>query len=206
MALTNATPHPMIRNLTVRLFAGLFFLNLLVSQAAAVDQAKAIVNALDPSSMNELFEVAHSQPDAALTNIIPVSANTFRFLFVWPQSNPTMTFDRVGRSFAERFAYFAQQWKLLAVGFCLSGTTMTFGTAPYGEEQVNVAYRDIEVRYAMTHQPACQGRYVSLAEMEDTVKSPAIPKGYSIGALPLSPAEGLKPFLPSPAQESAPVQ
>ncbi len=101
----------------------------LVSEASAADQAKAIVNSLDPKSINELFEVARRQPDAALTNISPVSANTFRFLFIWPASNPTMTYDRVGRSFAERFAGFAEQWKLLAAGFCLTSARMVFATA-----------------------------------------------------------------------------
>ena len=192
----------MIRQLTLKSFtAGLLALCIPVSEASAGDQAKAIVNALDPKTMNELFEVARRQPDAAVTNITPVSANTFRFLFIWPASNPTMTYDRVGRSFAERFAYFADQWKLLAAGFCLSGSSLAFGTAPYGEEEVNVAYRDIEVRYAMGRQAPCAGRYLSIAEVERTLKSSATPNGYSIGSLPspsqqmTTPEEGLKPFL-----------
>ena len=79
-----------------------------VPAAWAGDQAKAIVNSLDPKSMNELFEALPAQPDAALTNIVPVSPNKFRFLFVWPGSNPLMTYDRVGLSFADRFAAFAR--------------------------------------------------------------------------------------------------
>jgi hypothetical protein len=186
----------MIRQLTLKSFAaGLLALCAPLSVASAGDRAKEIVNGLDPKSMNELFEVARRQPDAALTNITPVSANTFRFLFIWPASNPTMTYDRVGRSFAERFAYFAEQWKLLAAGFCLSGSNLAFSTATYGEQEVNIAYRNIEVRYAMGRQANCEGRYISLSEVEKTLKSSSTPNGYSIGSLPAAPEEGLKPFL-----------
>ena len=186
----------MIPKLTFKSFAaGLLALCGPVSVASAGDQAKEIVNSLDPKSMNDLFEVARRQPDAALTNITPVSANTFRFLFIWPASNPTMTYDRVGRSFAERFAYFAEQWKLLAAGFCLSGANLAFGTTTYGEQEVNIAYRNIEVRYAMGKQANCEGRYISLAEVEKTLKSSSASNGYSIGSLPAAPEEGLKPFL-----------
>ncbi len=199
----------MIRQITFKAFAaGLLTLCIPVSESAAGDQAKAIVNALDPKTMNELFEVARRQPDAALTNIAPVSANKFRFLFIWPASNPAMTYDRVGRSFAERFAYFASQWKLLAAGFCLPGPSLSFGTVTYGEEEVNIAYRDIEVRYAMGRQAPCEGRYISIADVERT-SSPAS-NGYSIGSLPspsehlTAPEDGLKPFLnpgtPAPAE------
>lgn len=186
----------MIQQLTLKGFAaGLLALCLPVSVASAGDQAKEIVNSLDPKSMNELFEVARRQPDAALTNITPVSANKFRFLFIWPGSNPAMTYDRVGRSFAERFAYFAEQWKLLAAGFCLSGANLAFGTTTYGEQEVNIAYRDIEVRYPMGKQANCEGRYISLADVEKTLKSSSASNGYSIGSLPAAPEEGLKPFL-----------
>ena len=186
----------MIRQLTLKTFAAsLLALCVPVSAASAGDLAKAIINGLDPKSMNDLFDVARRQPDAALTNITPVSANTFRFLFIWPASNPTMTYDRVGRSFAERFAYFAEQWKLLAAGFCLSGANLAFGTTTYGEQDVNIAYRDIEVRYAMGKQANCEGRYISLAEVEKTLKSSSASNGYSIGSLPAAPEEGLKPFL-----------
>jgi hypothetical protein len=120
-----------------------------------------------------------------------------------------MTYDRVGRSFAERFAYFAEQWKFLAAGFCLSGPNLMFGTASYGEDEVNVAYRDIEVRYAIGKQPPCEGRYLSIAEVERAIKSSAMSNGYSIGALPApsqkmtTPEEGLKPFLnPGPGAPS----
>ena len=200
----------MIQPLRFKAFAAALLALCLPAQAAfAGEQAKDIVNSLDPKSMNELIEVSRTQPDAALTNIVPASANTFRFLFVWPASNPTMTFDRVERAFAERFALFAEQWKLLASGFCLSGSSLFFGTAPYGGQDVNIAYRNIELRYAMgTHLP-CEGRYVSLAEVESSIRpSPAL-RGYSIGALPLpspqaAPQDGLKPFLnpnlPSPPQ------
>lgn len=172
------------------------------SDASATDQAKAIVNSLDPRSITELFEVARRQPDAALTNIAPVSANKFRFLFIWPASNPTMTFERVGQSFAERFAIFAEQWKLLASGFCLPATRMVFVTAPYGEEELNLAYRDIEIRYNLGWQPPCQGRFISLAEVEQAVISAAPSRGYNASApnQTTAPEEALKPFLnPAPA-------
>ena len=200
----------MIRQRTFKgIAAGLLALCIPIAEASAAgDQAKAIVNSLDSKTMNELFEVARRQPDAALTNITPVSANTFRFLFVWPASNPAMTYERVGRSFAERFAIFADQWKLLAAGFCLPSSSLFFGTATYGEREVNVAYRDIEVRYNLGWQAPCEGRYVSIAEVERTFKSAAASDGYSIGSLPspseqMAPEEGLKPFLnPGPAAPS----
>ena len=186
--------------------AGFLAIFALIPEASAADPAKALVNSIDPKSINELFEVTRSQPDAALTNIAPVSANTFRFMFIWPASNSVMTYDRVGRSFAERFAAFAEQWKLLAAGFCLPSQHMVFATAPYGEEELNVAYRDIEIRYALGRQPPCQGRYISFAEVEQTMTSAAPAGGYSASA-PFSPSnqttapqEGLKPFLnPAPA-------
>ncbi len=204
----------MIRQLTFEgiAAAGLLALCVPIPQASAAgDQAKAIVNSLDPKTMSELFEVARRQPDAALTNITPVSANTFRFLFVWPASNPTMTYERVGRSFAERFALFADQWKLLAAGFCLPSASLFFGTANYGDQEVNVAYRDIEVRYNLGFQPPCEGKYISLAEVERTVKSAAASNGYTFGRLPMpseqpkTPEEGLRPFL-NPVQPTAPSE
>ncbi len=186
----------MKKQLTLKSFAaGLLALCVPVSAASAGNQARAIINSLDPKSMNELFEAARRQPDAALTNITPVSANTFRFLFIWPASNPTMTYERVGRSFAERFAYFAEQWKLLAAGFCLSGANLALGKTSYGEQEVNVAYRDIEVRYAMGKQANCEGRYISLAEVEKSLRPSSAPYGYRIGSPPAAPEEGLKPFL-----------
>lgn len=191
------------------LAAGLLGLFVMASDAIAGDQAKAIVIALDPKSMNELFEVSRRQPDAALTNIAVVSANKFRFLFIWPSSNPIMTYDRVGRSFAERLSLFADQFKLLASGFCLPSRTMYFGTAPYGEQEVNVAYRDIEVRYAVGGRSECPGRYISMDELTMAGQPSRAPGGYGAafppnpaGAPPppSSPEESLKPLLnPKPA-------
>ncbi len=207
--LTNTQPKlnvtNMMRHLSFKtLSAGILALCTSVSAASAGDQAKAIVNALDPKSLNELIEVARRQPDAALTNITPVSANTFRFLFIWPASNPAMTFDRVGRSFAERFAVFANQWKLLAAGFCLPSRNMSFGTATFGESEINVAYRDIEVRYTLARNAPCVGRYVSLAEVEQAVMPPTASARYGLPPAPsnrsTAPEEALKPFLnPQPA-------
>ncbi len=185
------------------LFAWLFA----VSGASAGDQAKSILNSIDPKSMNELFEALPQQPDAALTNILPISPNKFRFLFVWPASNPVMTYDRVGRSFAERFAAFAGQMQPLATGFCLPAPNLFFGTATYGEEDVNVAYRDIEVHYQFGWQPPCEGRYIRAAEIEQLLAQQTAHSGY--GALspvppgvppeePPAPGEGLKPFLNTP--------
>ncbi len=175
-----------------------------VSGAFAGDQAKSVVNSVDPKSMNQLFEALPQQPDAALTNILPISPNKFRFLFVWPASNPVMTYDRVGRSFAERFAAFAQQMQPLATGFCLPATSLFFGTAAYGEEEVNVAYRDIEVHYQFGWQPPCGGRYIQAAEIEKLLAPQTYHGGYG-AALPGLPAgeppapqQGLKPFLNTP--------
>jgi hypothetical protein len=158
--------------------------------------------------MNELLEVSRRQPDAALTNIMPVGANKFRFLFVWPATNPVMTYERVGRSFAERFTIFADQLKLLAIGYCLPSKTMYFGTATYAAEELNVAYRDIEVRYKFGWQPPCPGHYIAASELEQAAKPvrPAI--GYGAGVPPPPPAavpqgqgaapDGLAPFLKEP--------
>lgn len=178
-----------------------------LSGAWAGDQVKSIVNSMDPKSMNELFEALPHQPDAALTNIVPISPNKFRFLFVWPASNPVMTYDRVGRSFAERFAAFAAQLKPLAAGFCLPAPNLFFGTASYGEEEVNVAYREIEVHYRFGWQPPCEGRYITAAEVDQFSNQQAYRPGYG-AALPESatpprdtpaPEDGLKPFLNPPA-------
>jgi hypothetical protein len=187
--------------------ASLIAFFICTSAATAGDQAKAVLNAIDPKSMNELLEVSRRQPDAALTNIMPVGANKFRFLFVWPASNPVMTYERVGRSFAERFSIFSDQLKLLAMGYCLPSKTMFFGTATYGAEELNVAYRDIEVRYKFGWQPPCPGHYIAASELEQAAKPvrPAI--GYGTGAPQPPPAtpqgqgptpDGLTPFLQEP--------
>jgi hypothetical protein len=187
------------------IFAALFP----VSAAWAGDQAKTILNALDPKSMNELFAALPKQPDAALTNISPISPNKFRFLFIWPASNGFMTYERVGRSFAERFASFAGQLKPLAVGFCLTSRSMYYGSAAYGDEEVNIAYRDIEVRYSVGWQAPCAGRYFTASEIEQLAFPPP-PYGSYGAALPrlpgtspkkpaLPPEESLKPFLNTPA-------
>ncbi len=179
-----------------------------IPEACAGDLAKTIINSLDARSMNELFEALPQQPDAALTNIVPVSPNKFRFLFIWPGSNPLMTYDRVGRSFTDRFAAFAGQMKPLATGYCLTSQNLYFGTATYGEDEVNVAYRDIEVRYQFGWQPSCQGRYFKADEVEQLTAPPAYHGGYG-AALPVPhpalppqeqkpPEDGLKPFLNAP--------
>jgi hypothetical protein len=199
----------MMRQKRQKAITAIIFLALLpVSGAWAGDQAKTILNAIDPKSMNELFAALPKQPDAALTNISPVSPNKFRFLFVWPASNGFMTYERVGRSFAERFATFAQQLRPLAVGFCLTSRNMYYGSSVYGEEEVNIAYRDIEVRYQVGWQAPCAGRYFAASEIEQLALPPP-PYGSYGAALPrppgaspkkpVSPEEGLKPFLNAPA-------
>jgi hypothetical protein len=198
----------MIRQFSFKTFAAgaLAFLAPL-SHSLAGDQTKAIVDSLDSKSVTELFETARKQPDAALTNITPTTPNTFRFLFIWPASNSVMTYERVGRSFAERFAGFAEQFTQLAVGFCLPSRTMYFGSAFYGEEEVNVAYRDIEVRYLFGWRPPCQGKYIPIAEIQPSLASAAL-LGHPVTRVPVpdsspkqtTPEEGLKPFLnPPPA-------
>lgn len=204
--LTDSSPNPhispMIRQISFRSFAlSLLALAVAAPQAlAGGDQAKAILNALDSKSMNELFEVSRRQPDAALTNIAPTSPNTFRFLFIWPSSSPMITYDRVVRSFGERFVGFADQMKLLAVGFCLPAHNMFFGSALYGEQEVNVAYRDFEVRYMFGWRPPCVGRYIPISEIEQTLAS-VMARGYgpsqSLPEAPpmTTPEDSLKPFL-----------
>ncbi len=155
--------------------------------------------------MNDLFEAVKTQPDAALTSINAVAPNKYRFLFVWPAASTFMTYERVGRSFAERFVTFAQQMKPLANGFCLTSRNMFFGTAAYGEEDVNIAYRDIEVRYPFGRQDACPGKYIAAADIEQMISPPQPYGGYG-AALPqrIQPQEpggsgdSLKPFLGAP--------
>jgi hypothetical protein len=173
----------------------LIALSISSSASLAGDQAKAIINGIDPKSMNELLEVSRTQRDAALTNIAPLSANKYRFLFVWPASNPVMTYDRVGRSFAERFIVFADQLKPLATGFCLQSKNVNFGTALYGEEEINVAYRDIEVRYQVSWQQPCSGRYIAASDLEQ-LKPERQSTGYGAG-LAQEP-------LPRPGGQAAP--
>ena len=181
--------------------------------ALAEDQAKTIVNSLDPKKMNELFSVSKLQPDAALASLAPANVNKFRFLFVWPASNPVMTFERVGASFTERLALLAQQMQHLALGFCLPSRSMYFGTTFYGENEVNVAYRDIEVRYQAGWRSPCAGRYISMAELEQDLRAVQASAGYGLRypSVPpknpppeQTPQDGLKPFLkPSPISPDA---
>jgi hypothetical protein len=95
---------------------------------------------------------------------------------------------------------------LLAVGFCLPARTMFFGSAFYGEQEINVAYRDIEVRYLFGGQTPCLGHYISIAEIEPYLAS-AAPFGHGGAALPFpdappkqttTPEDGLKPLLTPP--------
>ena len=195
-----------ISKTSIGAIAGILMLAMGASAAYAEDQAKTIINSLDPKTMNELLSMVKSQPDAALTNIMPIAANKFRFLFVWPASNTIMTQERIGRSFAERFILFAEQRKLLATAYCLTSKTMFFGRSEYGGEDFDVAYRDIEVRYQFGLKTPCAGKYIAAAELEQP-ETPVRPQkqGYNGGfslpppppAQPVPAEEGLKPFLKS---------
>jgi hypothetical protein len=209
--LTESSPKPhitsMIRQFSIKTFAaGLLLLCAPLHEAGAGDQSKAIVNGLEARSVNELFEMSRRQPDAAMTSITPTTPNTFRFLFVWPSSNPVMTYERVGQSFVERFASFARELNLLAVGFCLPTHTLLFGTAFFGEREVRIAYRDIEVRYLAGLRRPCPGRYVTIAQIETHLASTAPFARLSRRRLPGAPSEqmtvpeeGLRPFLNPPS-------
>ncbi len=195
--------------------AAAFFASVFtIGASRAGDQARSIVNSVDPKSMNELFEALPTQPDVALTSIAPAGPNKFRFLFLWPASNPMMTYERVGRSFAERFAKFASQLQPLASGFCLTSNSMYFGTATYGEAKVNVAYRDIEVHYQFGAQAPCTGRYFTAAEI-DRLSAPVPPfvRGHGAGmpepsqlpaGMPPAP-EDVKPFSPGEPPQKEPL-
>jgi hypothetical protein len=199
----------------IGLAAALFASFNTIGASWAGDQARNIVNSLDPKSMNELFDALPTQPDVALTSIAPAGPNKFRFLFVWPSTNPSMTYERVGRSFAERFAKFAGQLQPLAAGFCLVSNSMYFGTANYGEEEVNVAYRDIEVHYQFGSQAPCNGRYFTAEEIE-RLSAPMHPftRGYGASVpevpdlppnLPPVPENEMKPFPPSEPPQKVPL-
>ena len=116
-----------------------------------------------------------------------------------------MTYDRVHQSFVERFTAFASQLKPLAAGYCLGSDSALFGTTTYGQQGVNVAYRDIEVYYQLGWQPACRGLYIKAADMEQLKNAQTHRRGYG-AALPAppaqdpqTPADQLKPFLSAPA-------
>ena len=195
----------MMKNISLIPACAVFLTCLCSSPAASAgDQAKAIVNSLDPKSLNELFEALPTQPGAALANIVPHGPNKFRFLFIWPGTNPLMTYDRVRESFVDRFTVFTGQLKPLADGYCLGSDNVLFGTATYGEFGVNVAYRDIEVYYQFGWRPACEGIYVKATDLEHAKSAQSHARGYG-AATPTpaperqSPAEQLKPFLNSPA-------
>ncbi len=89
----------------------------------------------------------------------------------------------------------------MAVGFCLPAHNMFFGSALYGEQEVNVAYRDFEVRYMFGWQSPCVGRYIPIGEIEQSLAS-ITARGY-VATPPLpeapppsaTPEESLKPFL-----------
>jgi hypothetical protein len=204
----------MIRQFSFKTFAaGLLLLCAPLHETRAGDHVRSIVNGLEPKSIDELFEVSRRQPDAAMTSIAPTAPNTFRFLFVWPSSNPVMTYERVGQSFTERFAGFASDLNLLAVGFCLPTHTLLFGTAFFGEREVHVAYRDIEVRYLFGLRRPCAGRYISIVEIQEHLASRApharlgarrrIPEAPSKQMT--APEEGLQPFL-NPPPAAAPLE
>jgi hypothetical protein len=198
----------MIKSISLNIACGFLVAWLGAASAWAGDQTKAVINSVDPKSMNELFDALSTQPDAALANIVPNGPNKFRFLFIWPGSNPLMTYERVRESFADRFAAFTKQLKPLATGYCLGSDSVIFGTATYGEYPVNAAYRDIEVYYQFGWRPACQGLYVKSADVEQLRDAHTHRGGY--GAVlpapppslpaqePEAPADQLKPFLSAP--------
>ncbi len=123
-----------------------------------------------------------------------------------------MTYERVGRSFLERFTEFAGHLKPLALGYCLTSRNMLFSNAEYGGQEVNVAYRDIEVHYQFGWQGPCAGRYIRSSELEQFA-APADSYGAGFGAAapdtppkePRSPEDSLKPFL-NPAPDKLPPQ
>lgn len=176
------------------------------SAAAAGEQAKAIINGVPPEIMNELLEQSRTEPDSAFAGITPISANKHRFIFIWPAANPIMTYEKVDRNFAKRLIVFAEQLKPLATGFCLPSKNMVFGTAEYGAAAINVAYRDIEVRYQFGFQPTCTGQYIAASELDRVLKPrTAIRYGAGLAQEPLPTPEGqgvapdpLKRFLGEP--------
>jgi hypothetical protein len=181
----------------------------------AGDQTKAIINSLDPKSLNELFDALPTSPGAALANVVPHGPNKFRFLFIWPATNPLMTFDRVRESFVDRFTLLSRQLKPMALGYCLGSDNVVFGTTTYGEYGVNVAYRDIEVYYQFGWSPACRGIYLKAADLEQTGPAQSHARGYGAARPaptpapvqePRTPDEQLKPFLSSPPAGGSPKQ
>jgi hypothetical protein len=185
---------------------GLVAFAISASAASAGEQAKQIINGLPPEIMNELLEKSREQPGVHFTSIGSISANKHRFLFVWPGTNPVMTYDEIERNFADRFLVFADRLKPFATGFCLPSRDLVFGMATYGEERVNVAYRDIEVRYQASWQPPCPGRYIAASDVEEALKPKYPSLGYGAGLTrqPLPRPNGqaapdsLTPFLGQP--------
>jgi len=161
--------------------------------------AREILANVDAGAMRDLMEAARTQPDVALVNIMPVNDNKFRYVFIWPASNPMMSEDRVGRSFLDRFLQFAHNQRFLATGFCLTPDGMGLLSASYGDVEVNVAFRNIEVYRDFGWREPCTGKFVTAQEVE---KQKAIFDAVKRNPLPLppppardNPSDGLSPFL-----------
>jgi hypothetical protein len=122
---------------------------------------------IDPKAMRQLLAQAKEQPDVALTNIVPVDANRFRFVFVWPAEYTMMTEDRINRSFAQRFLQFTSEQKFLATAYCLTPPRIGFLASTYGEEKVNMAFRNIEVYRDIGWRDPCRGKLVTAAEIDE---------------------------------------
>ncbi len=212
--MTRGARHPNIRRMLdflrraghfeksrLRLIA--WFIAALVSAgiplAAQPTSVRDILARIDAKAMRDLLDAAREQPDVALTNIIPVADNKFRYVFVWPAENTMMTEDRVGRSFLERFVQFASAQRYLANGFCLTPDGMGFVSATYGGAKVNLAFRDIEVYRDFGWREKCAGKFVT---SEDVEKQKRAAEAAARRALPLppppardAPSDGLSPFL-----------
>lgn len=168
--------------------------------------ARQIVDRIDPAKLRELILAAQTQPDVALTNILPTGDNKFRYVFIWPAENPVMTIDRVNRSFTERFLSFASAQRFLTTGYCLTPHGIGLLSTTYGTTKLIMAYRDIEVHRDIGWRETCRGLFVTAAEVDGQIRAAEamaraqekarqrIPRGTS--------GDGVSPFLkgiqPSP--------
>jgi hypothetical protein len=152
---------------------------------------------IDPAAMRQLLDQAKDQPDVALTNIVPVEDNKFRFIFIWPAEYTMMTEDRINRSFAQRFLQFTSSQEFLATGYCLTPQGLGFLTSTYGDQKVNMAFREIEVYREIGWRDHCRGKLVTSTQLAELKREKEAATSRMLPLPPTgeAPGDGVSPFL-----------
>jgi hypothetical protein len=165
--------------------------------AAQSTKFRDTLDRVDPAAMRQLLAQAKDQPDVALTNIVPVEDNKFRFIFIWPAEYTMMTEDRINRSFAQRFLQFTTSQEFLATGYCLTPSGIGFLASTYGDQKVNMAYREIEVYREIGWRDHCRGKLVTSAQLAELKKEKEAATSHMLPVPPPAgdPGDGVSPFL-----------